>query len=87
MMKTLKLAPCPDCKRRISLAATACPGCGRAIMPGDLKPIEIQTEPPSTAWPIVIVILLFILLFVAYQKGKEIEDERARQLRRMEQMR
>jgi hypothetical protein len=85
MMKTLKLAPCPDCKRRISLAATTCPKCGRTIMPGDLQPIPIQTKPPSVALPIIIGILLFFLLLVAYQKGKELNDARDRQIQRMEQ--
>lgn len=69
-MKTLKLAPCPDCKRRISLTATTCPQCGRTIMPGDLQPIPIQTKPPSALWPIIVGILLFLLLFAAYQNGK-----------------
>jgi hypothetical protein len=85
MMKTLKLAPCPDCKRRISLAATTCLGCGRAIKEGDLQSIEIKTNPPSVWWPIIVGILLFVILNAAYQNGKEINDSRDRQIQRMEQ--
>lgn len=82
-MKTLKLAPCPDCKRRISLTATQCPGCGRTIMEGDLQPIEIK-QPPSIWWAVIVGILLFIILYAAAEKGREINNSRDQQIQKME---
>ena len=63
----MKLAPCPDCKRMISLAATTCPNCGRPIQPGDLKsaeptPEEIEERSRRSQRNLVIVVVLLALM-------------------------
>ncbi len=78
----MKLAPCPDCKNRISFSATMCPNCGRPIKAGEL--IRPQDEPLSLGHIILFVIfavLLIIFLINAGQKGRKIreDDERLKQ--------
>jgi uncharacterized paraquat-inducible protein A len=76
-----KLAPCPDCKRMISLAAATCPQCGRAFKAGDLVPI--QPEPLSTRsiiWMIVVSIIILYLVIMGIKGVNELqEDERIKQ--------
>lgn len=83
-MKTLKLAPCPDCKKKISLTATQCPNCGKTITEGDLQPIEIK-EPSSMWWAVIAGILFFIILYAATEKGIEINNSREQQIRKNQQ--
>ena len=78
----MKLAPCPACKKMLSLTATVCPNCGRTMKEGDLIAPE---TPPMPLWWIVAAILIVIFIFIAAEKGKEINDSRERQIQRMEQ--
>lgn len=55
-----KLAECPDCRRLVSLTATACPNCGRAFKEGDLKSSEAKGVGPGC----IIVIVLFVLFLI-----------------------
>lgn len=58
-----RLAPCPDCKANISLAAVACPKCGRLIKQGDLTPATAQ---PMPIWQYILAALIvFLLVFLA----------------------
>ena len=73
-----KLAPCPDCRRMVSLAAATCPVCGRVFKEGDLVPVV--PKPMSKATIIVIgivVLLIMIMLLNGMEQVKE--DERNRQ--------
>jgi predicted amidophosphoribosyltransferase len=88
-MKTLKLAPCPDCKRMISLTATTCPTCGRTIKEGDLVPVPIDAKPMSkvTIFIIAVVILLIMMMLLNGMEQLK-EDERNRErILQMEQRR
>lgn len=79
-MKTLKLAPCPDCKSRISLTANTCPHCGRAIKEGDLVPIPIEAKPMSKVTIFIIfVVVLFVMMALLNGMEQLKEDERNRQ--------
>lgn len=78
----MRLAPCPDCRKMISLAATACPHCGRPITEGELAP---PTPKPMsrgcTILMIIAAVLVVILLLKAMETGSKIreDDERLRQ--------
>ena len=84
----MNLAPCPDCKKMISLAASACPNCGRPVTAEELSK---QPQPrPSEAgqWGCIIVLIIIILLIIigALNAPPRITDEdRMRQLEKMQQ--
>jgi hypothetical protein len=73
-----KLAPCPDCRRMVSLEAATCLKCGRVFKEGDLIPVVPKPMSPATIIMISVVVLLVIMLLM---KGMEMakEDERTRQ--------
>lgn len=80
MSKTLKLAPCPDCKRMISLTAAACPHCGRAIKEGDLTPIPVDAKPMSKVTIIIISVVVLLVMMLLLNGMEQVkEDERNRQ--------
>ena len=81
----MKLAPCPDCKRVISRSAIACPNCGRPITASDFPPPpEAQRFPIGTI--ILAAIIVLIILMLAVNAPRPLTDEdRMRQLEKMEQ--
>lgn len=73
-----KLAPCPDCRRMVSLEAAACLKCGRAFKEGDLVPVV--PKPMSKVTIIVIsIIILIVMMMLINGMNMAREDERTRQ--------
>lgn len=59
--------PCPDCGHQVSMAARACPGCGRIIRPDDLRtPEEREKQRRGCLIVIGILLILMFLLFLPY---------------------
>lgn len=85
----MKLAPCPDCKRMISLSASTCPNCGRPIKEGELvSPVPSEPKPMTAGqWGCFILIALVVLFIIisALNAPRISDDDRMRQLKKMEQ--
>ena len=61
----MPLITCPDCEKRVSVAAAACPDCGRPMQPsGDSVFTRNRGCGDLIIWPLLAVALAFVIWLV-----------------------
>lgn len=87
----MNLAPCPDCKKMVSVAATTCPNCGRVFKEGEReahrKEFEAKIEEDKRRSVVigVIVVVVLLILFLIGNSARITDEDRMRQMQKMEQ--
>ena len=86
----MNIAPCPDCKKMISVAAATCPNCGRVFKEGERathqKEFEAKVAADSKRSVViaVVVAVVLLILFLIGNSSRITEADRTRQLEKME---
>ena len=89
----MNIAPCPDCKKMISVTATVCPKCGHVFKEGERTAQQKEFEAKVTAdskrsliFALIGAVIVLILVLVSTSIMENEEKARTRQLERMKQI-
>jgi hypothetical protein len=87
----MNIGPCPDCKKMISVEATTCPNCGRVFKEGERaeqqKAFEAKVAADSKRSLVIalVVAAVLLVLFLIGNSARVTDEDRMRQLQKMEQ--
>jgi predicted nucleic acid-binding Zn ribbon protein len=64
----MKLAPCPDCRKNVSIQAAHCVHCGRVFQPEEMEAEAAKERRRRTIAAFVILgVMLFLIIWMAIE--------------------